>query len=98
MPANAIYSDHAQVRAQQRGVPPIIVDWLCQYGEQQYDGHGGVVRYFTERSKRSLERAVGKTVVRRLSEYLRCYVVESSHDGGVITVGKRYGNHRFHRH
>ena len=31
---------HATIRAQQRGVPPLIEDWLLDYGAEQFDGHG----------------------------------------------------------
>jgi hypothetical protein len=83
-------SRHASTRAQQRGVPPLILNWLLDYGAQEFDGRGGVVRYFDNKSVRHLEREVGHAPVARLSEYLRCYLVESARDGGVITVGKRH--------
>lgn len=80
---------HASVRAQQRGIPPLIHHWLDQYGEEQYDGHGGVIRYFSRRSIRVLERSFGREPVRRMWEYLDAYKVESSHDGGTITLGHK---------
>jgi len=88
------HSLHAEQRAQQRGIPPLIRDWLLDYGEEVYDQRGGVIRYFTRQSLRQIERNVGNVPVRRLSEYLRCYLVQSSDDGAVITVGKRYPNRR----
>lgn len=92
------YTAHAQRRSQQRGIPPLISHWLLDYGEEQFDGHGGIVRYFTPHSVRSLERDIGKTPVRRMAEFLRCYLVQSSTDGAVITIGKRYGNKHLRRH
>jgi hypothetical protein len=89
---------HALHRAQQRGVPPLVMNWLLDYGEETFDGHGGVVRYFSPRSIRQLERDVGLTPLKRLSEYLRCYLVQGSQDGNVITVGKRHRGKRLHRH
>jgi hypothetical protein len=91
-------SRHAEERAQQRGVPPLITTWLLAYGEANFDGHGGVVRYFTRTSIRRMERELGAAPVRRLWEYLRCYLVQSSGDGTVITVGKRHKNRRIWRH
>ena len=85
-------SRHSLTRAKQRGVPPVIIQWLSDYGEEVYDGHGGVVLFFSGRSRRDLEKAIGREVVRRMSEFLRCYLVESSGDGTVITVGKLYRN------
>jgi hypothetical protein len=84
------YSRHAARRAQQRGVPPRIADWLLSYGEEQFDGRGAIVRYFSKRSVRAMERDLGQTPVRRLSEFLHCYLVEANETGEIITVGKRH--------
>ena len=89
---------HANQRAQQRGIPLLIQAWLLEYGEENFDGVGGVIRYFTRDSIRRLAREVGVTPVKRLSEYLRCYLVQSSSDGAIITVGKRYSNKKIWRH
>lgn len=94
---HAQYTEHAAIRSQQRCVPKLIVDWLADYGEEVYDGHGGVVRFFSRRSIRRMERDFGSVPVRKLSEYLRCYMVEASDDGSVITVGKRHRNARVNR-
>lgn len=84
---------HFSVRSQQRGVPPLVKDWLLSYGEESYDGHGAIVRYFNDRSIRQMERDMGREPIRRMSEYLRCYLVEST-DGAIITVGKRHRHSR----
>ena len=89
---------HALHRAQQRGVPPLVLHWLLDYGEETFDGHGGVVRYFSSRSIRQLERDIGQAPLKRLSEFLRCYLVQASSGGHVITVGKRYRSQRIQRH
>ena len=78
---------HARVRMQQRGIPPLIEQWLDEFGEEQYDGHGGIRRYFSRKSVRAMQRAFGREPVRRLAEYLDAFKVESSHDGQTITVG-----------
>ena len=91
-------SKHAIQRAQQRGVPPLIQIWLLDYGKETFDGSGSVTRYFDRESIRRMEREIGATPIKRLSEYLRCYLVQSSTDGAIITVGKRYANRRIWRH
>lgn len=78
---------HAHKRSQQRGIPPLISLWLDQYGEEQYDGRGGIIRYFSARSIRLMEKDFGRGPVRRMSEYLSAYKVESSRDGQTITTG-----------
>jgi hypothetical protein len=80
---------HARRRAQQRGIPPLVDQWLTDFGEEQFDGRGGVVRYFSRRSLRKLERACGRAIVARLSDYLGCYKVEAADNGSTITVGHR---------
>lgn len=80
---------HAAARAQQRCIPPLVVQWLDQFGDEQYDGHGGVLRFFSRASIRAMEKVFGRAPVRKLAEYLDVYKVESSHDGSVITIGHR---------
>jgi hypothetical protein len=78
---------HAALRAQQRCIPPIIDIWLDEFGEEQYDGHGGILKYFSKASIRTMERAFGRAPIKKLAEYLDVYKVESSHDGQTITIG-----------
>ncbi len=94
----AMKTVHATIRAQQRGVPPLIEDWLLDYGAEQFDGHGGVVRYFSNACIRKMERDMGRAPLKQMSEYLRCYLVQDSSDGTVITVGKRHGTQHIRRH
>jgi hypothetical protein len=74
---------HAAIRSQQRAVPQLILQWLDQYGEEQYDGHGAIIRYF---SRRAMEREFGSNPVKKMSEFLNIYKVETQ-DGTVITSG-----------
>ena len=86
---------HAQVRAQQRGVPPLILEWLVEYGATQPDQHGAELRYFDHAARRRLSRAVGHKVVDLLGQLLDMYAVMSN-DGVVITTGYRFK--RINRH
>ncbi len=80
---------HASRRAQQRCIPPLVDQLLDQFDDEQFDGHGGVIRYFSRASIRTMEREFGRAPVRKLSEYLSAYKVESSRDGQAITYGHR---------
>jgi hypothetical protein len=80
-------SQHAEVRMEQRAIPPLIVDWLIDYGSTSYDKHGAKKRIFDKRSRKRLTSAVGKSVVGQLSKQLSAYIVVS--DEKVITVGYR---------
>lgn len=80
---------HAHKRAQQRGVPLLILIWLDEYGEEQYNEHGAIVKYFSNNSIRKMERDFGRAVVARMSEFFDCYKVVSSCGGTTITVGHK---------
>ena len=80
---------HAAKRAQQRGIPPLVIQWLDEFGEERYDGHGAVLKFFSHSSIRAMEKAFGRAPVRKLFEYFNAYKVDCSHDGHVITVGHR---------
>lgn len=81
-------SRHAEVRQQQRGLPPIVDLLLDQYGREAHDGHGAVIVYLDKAGRRQIERDWGHRVVARNWELLDCYKVRST-DGTTITTGHR---------
>ncbi len=80
---------HANVRMQQRGIPPLIVEWLTSYGASRHDHRGTEILYFDKHSRKALAKVVGEEVVSRLAGLLDTYVVVAD-DGVVITAGHRY--------
>lgn len=88
------FSDHSLCRQQQRGIPPLVVQWLVQYGSVRHDKHGARICYFDLRSRKSLAREVGQNIVDRMGKLLNAYAVLSG-DDVVITVGHR--TKRIHR-
>ena len=82
-------TQHAETRMQQRGIPPLIRDWLFDFGEQAYDGHGAIVLYFSKKSRRRLEQTMGREPIRRMSEWMKSYAVVST-EGRLITIGSRW--------
>lgn len=78
---------HAQSRSQQRGVPPIIVDLLIQFGKRISSGDGTEICYFDRRARKHVHGYVGG-LISRLNEQLDSYAVVTS--GKVVTVGIRY--------
>lgn len=81
------FSKHAARRAQQRRIDPFVHELLERFGEEEYDGHGYVRRYFSKKSIRAMERAFGREPVRRFADKLHAYRVESSRSGYVVTTG-----------
>lgn len=80
---------HAAARQQQRGIPPLIMEWLNSYGVCRHDHHGAEILYFNKQSRKALARDVGEEIVSRLSALLDTYAVISD-SGMVITVGHRF--------
>lgn len=80
--------EHAKVRAQQRGIPPLVDQLLDLYGQEQHDGHGAVILYLNKASIRRMERDLGRRPVARLSEWFNAYKVQGS-DGRTVTIGHR---------
>lgn len=80
-------SDHARIRMQQRGIPPLVLDCLLEYGHAEYDHHGALVVYFDKVARQKLERAGLQRT--KLEKHLNAYAVVAC-DGTVKTVGHRY--------
>lgn len=83
------YTQHAIIRMQQRSIPPIIEEWLDEYGEEEHAGKGALYRYFSKRSMKKMQSELGRHFVEQIKKYLLVYKIESSIDGTVITIGWR---------
>lgn len=82
-------TQHYEKRAQQRGIPPVVIDWVLDYGTEEFDHHGAIIHFFDRDGRRRLEKAVGRQVVSKLEPYLDVYAVEDT-NGQLITVGHRF--------
>lgn len=80
-------SHHAQARLKQRGVPPIVVDLLVQFGARISAGEGTEICYFDRRARKHVHAYAGG-LFSRLSEQLDAYAVVAGER--VVTVGTRY--------
>jgi hypothetical protein len=78
---------HAAIRQQQRGIPPMIIELLIEYGACEKAGDGTYKHFFDRRSKRRLEAHLGQ-LFRLIGEYLNCYAVVCP-EGRVVTVAHR---------
>lgn len=80
-------SAHAQVRTQQRGIPPLVVDLLMQFGTRINSGEGTEICFFDRRARKHIHAYAGG-LFSRLNEQLDAYAVVSGEK--VVTVGTRY--------
>lgn len=86
-------TQHAQSRCQQRGIPPLIREWLMDFGAEVRT-RGATKRFFDQKSRRQLAAMYGPAVVDRLGDLLNLYLVEA--EERVITAGVR--TRRIRRH
>jgi len=77
---------HADIRMQQRCIPPMVIDWLIDYGLSQEQGNGTLV-YFNKKSKRLIRQYAGPQAMSVFEKYHKAYAVVSANDGSVITTG-----------
>ena len=80
--------DHTKIKQRQRAIPPLIVNWLREFGCRITGMNGTTVIYFDKKSKRALCTEVGPIVIRRLDDMMDAYVVMSKEK--VVAVGHRF--------
>jgi hypothetical protein len=79
---------HARVRMQQRGIPPVALEVLLEYGREAHDHRGCRIVRFDKRSRRRAARALGESAFRSVERFLDAYAVVGA-DDAVVTVGHR---------
>lgn len=80
-------SKHTRIRMQQRSIPPIVVDWLVDFGHCEY-GHDGTRTYFFDKTSRRQFKSYAGQLFDSVNEFLNGYAVVTS-DSHVITVAIR---------
>lgn len=80
-------TQHANVRAKQRGISPLVVDLLVRFGARQKSGDGTEICYFNRYARKALSAYVGGAIG-KLSEDLDAYAIINGDQ--VVTVGPRY--------
>jgi hypothetical protein len=78
---------HAQTRSQQRGISPMMVDLLMQFGVKEPAGSGATKVFLNKEGKRKLTAYAGR-LASHLQQHLDIYAVLSA-DDEVITVAHR---------
>jgi hypothetical protein len=80
---------HFERRCQQRGIPLQVIQYLQDFGQEEYDSHGAIKKYFGHQSVKAMRRSLGANFVGLISKFLNAYLVESVETGQIITVGWR---------
>jgi hypothetical protein len=87
-------SKHAAIRSQQRGIPPLLIDLLIQFGSTEPAG-GGASKVFLDKTGRKRLKAYAGQLAAALKPHLDAYAVLSP-DGQIITVAHRLERIRRH--
>lgn len=78
---------HADLRRQQRAIPPLLLDILLQFGTNKPSGDGTTKVFFDKTARRRVNTYAGP-LAGMLQEHLDLYAVVSS-DNKVVTVAHR---------
>ena len=87
-------TNHAEIRAKQRGVESQIIELLLKYGDSIPARHNAKIRVFNKTAIAKVKRKYGHDFVSKNHEKFRAYLVQARDNNNVITVGKRYSNLR----
>lgn len=85
---------HAEARCQQRGIPPLVIDLLLQFGTCEPAGTGARKVFFDKPAKRRVKAYAGP-IASLLDEHLDVYLVVNDTDT-VITAAHRFDRIRRH--
>lgn len=78
---------HASTRSVQRGIPPLVIDWVMSYGEVARS-RGANTYFLTKRTRKNLEKDIGSILYKRVSDLLDIYVVVGE-QSRIITTAHR---------
>lgn len=90
--ADLALTAHASGRAQQRAIPPIVIEWLMRFGKQSWS-RGAAVYEFDKDSRRRIRRHIGQRLFASVEHWLDAYTVVGTGQR-VVTVGWRQQRRR----
>jgi hypothetical protein len=80
------HTRHSRERLRQRGISPLLLEWLLMFGERKLTNHAEVV-YFTKASRGRLRKYIGARSMSKFESELDLYAVII--DGQIVTAGHR---------
>jgi len=87
-------TSHARTRMQQRGIRPMELEVLLDYGKSAYVPGGREIVFFDKAARSRLVKQHPEGA-RAADRFFRDYAILAS-DGRVVTVGKRFRHLRRH--
>jgi hypothetical protein len=89
-----ILSGHAKTRLQQRGIPPLVVDLLMQFGSPSRCGGAERLMFDKQAMKRLRRHLGGERGLKVVERWLSVYAIIGD-DGCVVTTAHKCAH--FHR-
>ena len=86
---STISTRHAQVRCQQRGISPDLVELLLEHGAERHLGDGTTIISLSKQRRERIRRCLTRTAFAAVSSHLDVYAIFNS-AGTMTTVGHRY--------
>lgn len=83
-----ILTDHAKLRAKDRGIPEIARHLLFEFGVRKRAGAGVESYSFDKKSWREVERYFGQWPLKKMDQLKRTYMIVAD-SGAVVTVAFR---------
>ena len=83
-----IYSKHAKIRSNQRGIRKDELDVIIEFGKKERSREGSVSYFMTRKTCEAAQRALGPAFT-KLNDNIRNKAVIVSEEGTVITVINR---------
>ena len=82
---------HASIRMRQRGIPPLALECLLDFGRTLHDHRGAELILFDKQARRACQRRLDASIYRELERHFGVYAVRGT-DGALVTVGHRRGH------
>lgn len=83
---NTQTTHHADIRCQQRSIPPFVVQLVLDYGCRRHQRDAELV-FLDKSGRKKLKRELGPKILARIEDQLDIYIVEK--EGLILTVGHR---------
>lgn len=84
---------HAQQRLQQRAIPPLVIEWLEDFGSPIRSGRAERLIFDKAARKRLTRHLGGPRSLRVIEPWLNVYAVVAD-DGHLVTVSQQRQHHR----
>lgn len=91
---NINISAHAEIRAKQRGIPPMIIDLIIDFGTRIDRGDVCSV-FFDKKAIKEVKRYGGPECLPLVNRYKDVYLILSENNNTVVTIAHKHKNRKF---